>query len=310
MSPAKGSEGKKSAAAPAAKTWRSYVRRMLLGGMVAATFCGGIYVLWQSVAHDVLRHESYRLTLEQFNVTPQPPWIRADVRGEVYREGGFEHNVFLHDPNLAEQISKTFALHPWVARVDRVSLRGANVNIELAYRKPVCMVEVPGGVFPVDVEGVLLPRDDFTPAEARTYPRLAGVTTIPAGLVGMPWGDLHVAGGAEIAAALFDCWEQLKLEQIAVVATGTPEILFELIPRAASSRGKDRIIWGHAPSTREANEPDIEHKVARLKEFLGTPSLSGTGAARARELDLRRGGADRTAQNATALSDEGEIMTR
>ncbi len=308
MSQAKGSDGKKSA--QATKSWRSYARRVLLSGLVAATCCGGVYVLWQSVAHDVLRHESYRLTLEQIHVTPQPPWIRADVRAEVFREGGFENNVYLHDANLAEQISKTFALHPWVARVDRVSLRGASVSIDLAYRKPVCMVEVPGGVFPVDVEGVLLPRDDFTPAEARTYPRLGGITTIPAGLVGMPWGDLHVVGGAEIAAALFDYWELLKLEQIAVVATGTPEILFELIPRAASSRGKDRIIWGHAPSTREANEPDTEQKVARLKEFLGTPSLSGAGAVRARELDLRHSAVGRTAQLPEVLADEGDTMTR
>ena len=157
-------------------------------------------------------------------------------------EAGFENDVWLHDPNLAEQIAKTFR----VASVggegqNRVSIRGAAVQVDLTtYRRPVCMVEVPGGVFPVDVEGVLLPRDDFSPAEARTYPRLAGVTTVPAGLVGMPWGDLHVVGGAEIAAALVDCWEELRLDHIAVVATGTPEILFELMPRAREHAARKR----------------------------------------------------------------------
>ena len=119
----------------------------------------------------------------------------SGCRREVFRDGGFANNVWLHDPALAEQIAKTFELHPWVAKVERVTLRGATVNIDLTYRRAVCMVEVPGGVFPVDIEGTLLPRDDFTPAEARRYPRLAGVTSVPAGLAPMPWGDLHVVGG-------------------------------------------------------------------------------------------------------------------
>ena len=50
---------------------------------------------------------------------------------------------------------------------------------------------------------------------------------------------------------------------------------FELVPRMASSRAKDRIVWGHAPGAREANEPATEEKVAILKAFLGTPTLSG-----------------------------------
>ena len=171
------------------------------------------------------------------------------MRKEIFSEGGFEQGVSLHEENLAERIAKTFALHPWVAKVERVSLHGASVDIVLVYRKPVCMVEVPGGVFPVDVEGVLLPRDDCTPAEARRHPRLAGVTTIPAGLVGMPWGDLHVVGGAEIAEALADWWQELNLERIAVVAGGSRDITFELAPCAGTSHARDRIIWGHAPGS-------------------------------------------------------------
>ncbi|HEY4312483.1 MAG TPA: hypothetical protein VGN12_23750 [Pirellulales bacterium] len=313
MSQQKTADTKKSATAAEArsKMWRAYARRALLMALAVGGICAGLYLAWQSVAHDVLRHDSYRLSLDRFTVTPQPAWIRKDVRSEVFREGGFENDMWLHDPNLAEQISKTFALHPWVAKVERVSIRGGVVQVDLAYRRPVCMVEVPGGVFPVDVEGVLLPRDDFSPAEARTYPRLAGVTTVPAGLVGMPWGDLHVVGGAEIAAALVDSWEELRLDHIDVVATGTPEILFELIPRTASSRAKDKIVWGHAPGQRETNEPATEQKVALLKEFLGKPTLSGP-SVRARELDLRHGGgAGRTAMSdQTGAEDDSATTVR
>ena len=285
---------------PLSQFLRTHARRLLLAVMTCAAASAGVYAVWRSVAHDVLRHDQFRLALDQITVTPPPAWIHTtDIRGEVFRDGGFEGDAWLHDPNLAEKIAKTFELHPWVANVKRVDIRGATVDVELVYRKPVCMVEVAAGlVLPVDAEGVVLPRDDFTPAEARSYPRLAGVTSAPVGSVGLPWGDLHVVGGAEIAAALADCWDELKLDHIAVIATGTPDILFELVPRTVSGRSKDRIIWGHAPGLHTAGEPAIEEKIARLKIFLGEAAAADNGATPPRELDLRQAGAKRTALRA------------
>jgi hypothetical protein len=281
---------------PFAELLRRQLRWLLVGALVCGAIGGASYFVWRSVARQVLDDEQYKLSLDGLTITPQPTWIRADLRKEIYREGGFEQRVSLHEENLAERIAKTFALHPWVAKVERVSLRGASVDVALVYRKPVCMVEVPGGVFPVDLEGVLLPRDDFTPAEARRYPRLSGVTTVPAGLVGMPWGDLHVVGGAEIADALAGCWQELNLDHIAVVAGGSRDITFELAARPGTVHAGDRIVWGHAPGTSNTGEPRVEQKIATLKQFLGEPAAGTPTSHGPLQLDLRRP-AQRTAMN-------------
>lgn len=299
MSATKASETKKSAAGRATlgSLLRQHARRLFMIALVVGSLSGGGYAIWRAVEHDVLRHDQYRLTVEQFTVTPAPPWIRADVRQDCFNSGAFDHDLWLHDPQLAERVSKTFALHPWVARVERVAVRGATVQVDVDYRRPVCMVEVvPGGVYPVDVEGVLLPNDGFTPSEARQYPRLAGITRVPPKWeVGMPWRDLHVVGGAEIAAALVECWGSLRLDHIAPLNDGTADIQFELVPRGANSRGKDRIIWGHAPNTSHPGEATTEQKIAQLKLFVAESNAAATHGPR--QIDLRRASAAHTALN-------------
>ena len=96
----------------------------------------------------------------------------------------------------------------------------ASVKVDLAYRKPVCMVVVPGGLLPVDAEGILLPRGegDFSPIEATRYPRLEGVDHMPTGPVGSRWTDAKVIGGAEIAAAIGPAWEAFGLHRIVPLA--------------------------------------------------------------------------------------------
>ncbi len=94
MSPKKEGEAKKPAppaaqANPVAQLVRRHARKVLLVALLAGAAVGASYGVWQSVAHQVLHHDQYRLTLEHFRVTPQPEWIHADVRNEVFREGGF-----------------------------------------------------------------------------------------------------------------------------------------------------------------------------------------------------------------------------
>ena len=125
------------------------------------------------------------------------------------------------DDDLVERVAKAFAGHPWVAKVLSVAKRyPASVKVELAYRKPVCMVVVPGGLVPVDEGGILLPRGegDFSPLEATRYPRLEGIDHMPAAPVGSRWTDAKVIGGAEIAAAIGPAWGGLGLRSIVPLA--------------------------------------------------------------------------------------------
>ncbi len=176
--------------------------RQRLSAIVALVAVAGIawaaMLLWQRVRSHVAAQPDYQLDADEIQITPPPPWIRADVRAEALHNAGLAGGMSILDDDLIERIHKAFLLHPWVAQVSRVSKRHpAHVDVELVYRRPVAMVAVPGGLYPVDVDGVLLPTDDFTRADAQAYPRLAGVESTPLGMPGSAWGDTVVAGGAE-----------------------------------------------------------------------------------------------------------------
>ena len=204
--------------APPARS-RGFRRRSKLffwiAGVAAVIVAGRL--VWMRVREHVAIRDDYRLTAADISITPPPPWIRADVKTQVIRDAGLtDAPLSILDDALVERLYRAFALHPWVAKVERVSKsHPAHVDVQLVYRRPVAMVQVPGGWYPVDVEGVLLPSDDFSPAEARAYPRLSGVESRPLGPTGTKWGDPVVAGGARIAAALEAAWSELELRAFA-----------------------------------------------------------------------------------------------
>jgi 8-oxo-dGTP pyrophosphatase MutT (NUDIX family) len=202
-------------------------------------------------------------------ITPLPEWIHTDIRFEVFRNASLDGPLSITDEKLVERIDNSFSLNPWVARVVRVSKHAsARVKVELVYRRPVCMVEVPGDLLPVDAHGVLLPygNDDFSPVEKSRYPLLVGITSARVA-VGECWGDPRVVGGAEIAAAVREVWEELQLQRIQPsdpFDTGVAEEpTYKLF-----SRGGAVIFWGRAPGTKVPGELPAAEKVARLLEYV------------------------------------------
>jgi hypothetical protein len=257
--------------------------------LVLAAFAGVWYAAWQKVGPGVLESEPYWLTPENVEITPPAAWIHRDIREEVFRDGSLDGPLSIMDDDLAERIASAFALHPWVAKVRRVTkYHPARVRVELEYRRPVLMVQVPGRLLAVDAEGVLLPSEsgDFSPNEARRYPRLVGVDTVPIGPVGTRWGDARVLEGAEIAAALADVWEKLSLDRIApstLVEVGHgDQYNYELFTKAGT-----RILWGRAPIAEIPGEPTAAEKVAWLADYAReNGSLEGRNGPQ--QLDLRR----------------------
>jgi hypothetical protein len=190
---------------------RSALALLVLIGL----FLGGWYYTWQYVKDRVLTSPERGVGPEQMEVTQRPPWIRSDVRDEVFRLLRSSGPLNILDDALVQRVKNAFASHPWVARVRSVGKQSpAIVKVEVDYRQPVCAVAVPNGLLLVDAEGVLLPSGDFTPSEAGRYPRLVGVDRPPDGPAGRRWNDARVIGGAEIAAALGPVWNGLKLQRI------------------------------------------------------------------------------------------------
>lgn len=259
----------------------------LLGGALAA--------LWRFVEPHIVAGPHYTLDPRHIALSPLPGWIKTDVRGEALRNAGLDGPLSMLDPQLAERLYKAFELHPWVAKVDRVAkLSPDRVEVVLQYRRPVCMVEVPGGLFPVDAQAVLLPSADFSPLEAQRYPRLSGIQTVTEGPVGAQWRDAHVQGAARLAAVLLEGWTELGLERITPAAAAAPAASSAAAQYEVYTKAGARILWGCAPGESAAGEPPPEEKLARLRNYVRQRgSLDGP-----QEIDLRQapaGAAPRTA---------------
>jgi hypothetical protein len=249
--------------------------------LLATALVGGWYLAWNFVGPGVLQSSRYILRQENLEISPPPEWIHTDVRAEVFRSLSFEGPLSIMDDGLTQRINDAFMLHPWVAHVHRVTKHHpSRVTVELDYRRPVCMVEVPGGLLPVDGEGAWLRSEDFSPVEASRYPRLTGVNLMPVGSVGTRWGDSRVVGGAEIAAALSPAWSELRLARIesSVRPESGEHFSYDLFTRAGT-----RILWGLPPGADVAGLVPAQEKVTRLRQFAAERgSLDGP-----HQLDLR-----------------------
>jgi hypothetical protein len=243
-------------------------RWLAIAGAIVLVTAGVSYGVWKQVRSHVLASEQYQVIPAEIAITPPPPWIRSDIKSEVVREASFDGPLSLLDTKLTVRVASAFAAHPWIAHVERVSKHfPSGLEVEVAYRRPVAVVEVPDGALPVDVEGVVLPTADFRPGEADRYPRIGEIHTAPAGLVGSTWGDTAVSGAAQVAAAFGEDWRGLGLFRITPAGRrpggrGGVEHAF-----AVFTRGGTRIDWGLAPGTSAAGEPPATEKIAQLKKY-------------------------------------------
>ncbi len=256
--------------------WRRFTLfTMAVVGLVVAGSA-----VWPKVHQRVMHNDNLWLRAEAIEITPLPPWIRGDVRGEVLRDASLDGAISILDPALAQRVAEAFALHPWVEEVVRVQKHHpAHVSVEIKYRRPACMVRVSGrlfptgpgdeqiadGLYPVDAKGIFLPPDDFSPIEAARYPRLVGTNSIPVGPPGTRWGDTAVQEGARVAAVLVDDWRRFDIERIepAVDVRRNSDILrFDLITNNGT-----RIRWGSAPQDGPAGEAVTQEKLRQLDRY-------------------------------------------
>ena len=242
--------------------------RLIVLLVIVGAFAAAWYATWRYVRARVLASDDFLLTFEKVEITPPPEWIHSDIRVQVFRDASLDRPLSIADDDLVERVRGAFALHPWVAKVERVQkFHPARVEVQLVYRRPVCMVEAAGEWVPVDADGVVLPREDFSPVEAARYPRLTGVDTLPPGIAGTRWNDIRVLGGAEIAAALAALWEKLGLSRIVVKKPAGAGLIdapaFELVTRDATT-----IPWGRAPSGDAPGEIPLPEKIARIERYL------------------------------------------
>ena len=155
----------------------------------------------------LLHLPEYRLEAGRFHLSEPPPWIPETLVHDVLTTAKFGPEESVLDKKLPERLAAAFAANPWVERVRKVQIRyPAEVYVELDYRSPVCLVELPNGegFYPVDAYGILLPPDYFMADTERIhlFPLVTGTPSNPMGSYGDAWGNSAVGKAARIAAML------------------------------------------------------------------------------------------------------------
>ncbi len=233
----------------------------------------GAHFLWLRTKPQVAHDPSYLLTLDKIHITPQPPWIRSDIKTQALRDANLVGNLSILDDwdALLRRIKEAFEFHPWVASVTRITRRlPSSLDIDLVYRKPVAAVESSdsnGVVFlPIDERAVRLPEGDLTEVERRYLPRISGITGRP--LVGDHWDDPRVVGGAKLAAQLADVWQKLRLVEIIANLQSAMHDDKQLYRFDIITSGGTRIVWGMTPGDEAANgESPFRQKRQRLLNY-------------------------------------------
>lgn len=212
---------------------------------------------WRRWGDLVTSDPRFALEAAKLRVTPQPDWIRSNVKRDVIRDGSLEQ-LSLLDTELVSRIAAAFELNPWVREVVEVrKSAGGRIDVRLAYRRPLIMVAANDGFWPVDAEGILLPPMEFTSDSVREYIQVHTAHSRPAGPIGSSYGDPRILDAARIATLIEDEWSRLGIQKI--VAGATARRPYEL----QTAKGS-RVIWGSAPGNEAAGEPRAEEKLKKL----------------------------------------------
>jgi hypothetical protein len=233
----------------------------------------GAHFVWRHTALKVAHSPRYLLTTDNIHITPQPPWIRSDIKTQALRDANLVGAISILDDwaVLSRRTKEAFEFHPWVASVERITRRLPNaLEVDLVYRKPIAAVEssdADGVVFlPIDERAVRLPEGDLTETERRYLPRISGITGRP--LVGDRWDDARVVGGARLAAQLADVWQKLRLVEIIAILQSSPHDEQQVYRFEIVTTGNTRIVWGMTPGDELATgESPFDQKRQRLLDY-------------------------------------------
>jgi hypothetical protein len=210
----------------------------------------------------------YRIRAAQIQITQTPHWVPHNLVEQVIEKADLPADMSLLDENLTREIAGAFALHPWVEEVVSVTKSfPAQVEVRLNYRRPVAMVQVKQGLYPIDVHGVLLPPQDFSAADARTYPQILDVLSTPQGPAGSDWGDPVVTEAARLASELAPCWKKLQLAAILCPRTLKQTDSLDEGVYTLTTTGGSQIVWGHGPGSDHPGELSTGQKIERLEKY-------------------------------------------
>ncbi|WP_157605948.1 cell division protein FtsQ/DivIB [Schlesneria paludicola] len=242
------------------------------GTLFRLSLLAGVCALWPYAAQrlpSLAKRAEYQTTFSAIQISPTPTGpVPANLVEQVERQFDVSRELSILDERLAADVAEAFRQHPWVARV--VSVRKsfpAAIRVELEYRRPVAMVQVPGGRIPIDLSGVVLPTADFSANDLASFPLIQNIAPSPSLRPGSVWKDPALQSAAKLANLLRDKWQPLKLEAI-FVPREDPSSDPKDVSLVLIGQGSSRILWGRAPGSDHPGELEPVQKIRRLENYL------------------------------------------
>lgn len=250
-----------------------FMQRPFWAICIAVALTIGGRIAWESNEATLVNQPRFQLEAENLYVTQQPNWVKTNVAQSAYRTGDLGGKSLL-DQGLVEQVNNAFSVQTWVRNVIEVRKSPQGVQVQLEYRRPIAMVEIQyegaPRFQPVDVDGVLLPGNEFSQKETWNYIKIAVPDPATQGLVhGTAWPDARIPCGARLADCLQASANELGIYRIQQVPTSEPgeEPLFELHLVNQDRFICRRVLWGRAPGGEVPGEASAAVKLEALLAY-------------------------------------------
>jgi hypothetical protein len=163
---------------------------------VVVALVGGIIWMGRAGRERLQVDPKYQVAIRDIRCDPPLGMTREAFLDEVQYVGQLAPKVSILDEHLPDRLREAFAAHPWVLKVDDLSIDASKrIAVGLTYRTPVLAVFWDNRWRAVDRESILLPQN----APTQDLPRFRGNAKAPQGPSGTAWGDAEVAKQAREA---------------------------------------------------------------------------------------------------------------
>ena len=256
---------------------------------------------WKAAQAKMHKLPQYQVTASSVILTPQPAWIRTDVKTEALQNSGIlspaAETLSILDPpeRLEQRLATAFDFHPWIKRVAAIQKSPPNMlSIAVEYRRPVAAVHSQSALTPIDEEAFVLPSGDLDPVELGYLPRinmrpLADSSEGDSPRAGQVWDSLAIRGSLALIVHLGESWSNLHL--LDITPSKNLEVrgdlrfpIFEL-----RTKGGTHISWGAAPGFGPESESPFAEKLARLNGFVAQNGSLGSVNNSPKWIDVRNG---------------------
>ena len=245
--------------------------------------------LWQTHYDTLIDLPEYQLSSQHIQVSPGPAWVPTDLEQVLFES--YQESPSLLDQHLIPVAVAKCKSFPWVEKINRVEKVDSGLEVDLKYRFPVGLVEIPSTNerHVIDHEAVLMdPRVMNSFSESTLLRISVAKPKLAAHSLWTVWEDHRIVDAAEICAIENASWDKMGCYRI--VSWDSPSSSsnhqpFEIWPRTAKGT---KVVWGSAPGKEKPGEASAAEKLLAMQRFLSSARPDNDWVV-GQKIDIRSG---------------------